>query len=381
MTLQLPSPGWQSPGLASPRSTPRLLKAPWIVALLVCAATLLLPSAAAGQEPTETELRVVTTESPPWAVYEGPNLTGAFVEIWKAVAESLDLDYELVATDSFSELLEEIAEGDADVAAYPITPTAERAPDMDFSVPVVVSGTRIAAKRKPPTSASLLGALFSSRILRLLLYGVAIVAVVAHLVWYFERGRRGIADAYRDGIFDAFWFALVTITTVGYGDFVPESRRGKVLAMVWMIASLFALGGFIAEVSNTLGSEVVTRDVSSADDLSGKQVGAVEASVHQTFAEKHGATVIEVDSQEELYSQLEAETVDAIVTNPFSISVHEAERGEPPLASVDVLFNKFSETLALSEGHPLKEDIDRALLELVDSGAVDSILERWTGES
>jgi voltage-gated potassium channel len=48
---------------------------------------------------------------------------------------------------------------------------------------------------------------------------------------------------------DAFWWAMVTITSVGYGDYVPVTFWGRVLAMVLMIfgIGIFAvLTGFVA---------------------------------------------------------------------------------------------------------------------------------------
>lgn len=44
--------------------------------------------------------------------------------------------------------------------------------------------------------------------------------------------------------FDALWWAVSTITTVGYGDMVPATSEGKVVAMVLMVAGIALFGVF-----------------------------------------------------------------------------------------------------------------------------------------
>ena len=44
--------------------------------------------------------------------------------------------------------------------------------------------------------------------------------------------------------FDAVWWAVSTITTVGYGDQVPVTTEGKIIAMVLMVAGIALFGVF-----------------------------------------------------------------------------------------------------------------------------------------
>jgi voltage-gated potassium channel len=49
---------------------------------------------------------------------------------------------------------------------------------------------------------------------------------------------------------DAFWWAIVTVTTVGYGDLYPVTPGGKIVASMMMIIGIAILGVLIS----TLGA-------------------------------------------------------------------------------------------------------------------------------
>ena len=40
---------------------------------------------------------------------------------------------------------------------------------------------------------------------------------------------------------DALWWAIVTVTTVGYGDVVPSSGAGRIIAGLLMLAGVSAI--------------------------------------------------------------------------------------------------------------------------------------------
>lgn len=54
--------------------------------------------------------------------------------------------------------------------------------------------------------------------------------------------ERGATDAKILNIGDAIWWAFVTITTVGYGDYFPVTAEGRIIAGVLMVAGISLLG-------------------------------------------------------------------------------------------------------------------------------------------
>jgi voltage-gated potassium channel len=65
-----------------------------------------------------------------------------------------------------------------------------------------------------------------------------------------------IADPHTfPSIWLAFWWAIQTVTTVGYGDVVPTETSGKALAAVLMIGGL----SFLSIITATITSAFVAR--------------------------------------------------------------------------------------------------------------------------
>ncbi len=44
---------------------------------------------------------------------------------------------------------------------------------------------------------------------------------------------------------DSLYFSVITLTTVGYGDFSPKTDAGKIFTMIYILAGLGTLAGFI----------------------------------------------------------------------------------------------------------------------------------------
>jgi voltage-gated potassium channel len=85
---------------------------------------------------------------------------------------------------------------------------------------------------------------------------VSIVAVAtfvsAFFMWRVEHDAPGATiTTFRD----AMWWAIVTTTTVGYGDYTPVTPAGRVIASVVMVVGV----GLIGTVSASLGSWFVRR--------------------------------------------------------------------------------------------------------------------------
>jgi voltage-gated potassium channel len=80
-----------------------------------------------------------------------------------------------------------------------------------------------------------------------------------------------------DGLGDALWWAVQTVTTVGYGDVVPEHVAGRLIGVVLMLQGIALLTVITAAVTATLVEQARQRLRRSEPDADLAKLEQVEA--------------------------------------------------------------------------------------------------------
>jgi len=88
-----------------------------------------------------------------------------------------------------------------------------------------------------------------SQLLYLITIVTSIVLAAAFLVLAIELRS---PQSQIDGVSDALWWALSTVTTVGYGDIVPATPAGRIIGMVLMVVGIGVMAALISQVSATI---------------------------------------------------------------------------------------------------------------------------------
>jgi len=77
-------------------------------------------------------------------------------------------------------------------------------------------------------------------------------------------------DSQINSMLDAVWWTVATVTTVGYGDVVPVSETGKIVAIFFMFFGIGVLAIFLSVLGTTFYKrrfEKEEKDISHAQKL------------------------------------------------------------------------------------------------------------------
>ncbi len=367
---------------------------------LLFAAIIAVPCTAFGQEetpyqvqplivdpletPADRELVFATKEAAPFA-FRGPDgeWTGISIELLSSIADELDLSYRLEEA-TLAAMIDGTAEGrfDGAIAAISITPSRET--KIDFTFPFYSTGLGIAVN--PAIGGGWLRVVrnfFSLEFLGVIGGLIAVLLVAGFAVWLFE--RRGNPEEFDPspsrGLGAGFWWAAVTMTTVGYGDKSPKTLGGRMVGLVWMFVGLIIIASFTAAITASLTVGQLSGKVRSISDLSSVAVGVVgESSGAEELADRR-ITARPFPSIAAGLKALAEERIDTFVHDRPLLLYTVINDYSDRLDVLPETIGREDYAMALRQGSPLREPVNRALLARIRAPNWGRVIKSYLGEN
>lgn len=294
-----------------------------------------------AQTPKDT-LVVAYTPASPFIINENNHLEGISIWLWEHCAKELDLNYKIIEM-PFGAMLDSVKTGSIDLSINPLTITSDRLKDMNFthtfyaSHSVVAKGHLSAFKRV----INFLKSFFSINFLSAFLALMILVGIFGLLIWHFEHKEnpKNFRKGYK-GLWDGLWWSVVTMTTVGYGDKTPQSRGGKIVALIWMFSGLLFISGLTASVASTLTVDQLTAQSANFDDFKDRTVGTIQRSSSEQYLKDNFFKNVKL-------FQHVPEGLDALANHELEAFVYDEPivkyriKNDPKYANLDVLPAKF----------------------------------------
>jgi len=341
-------------------------------------------------EPPDAELVVAIKSSPPFSMKDDKGRwSGISYELWEAVAKESGRPFRLEER-TLAQMLAGLEDGSVDVAVAALTVTAEREAAFDFTQPFFQGGLGIAVPRTPRSNFGLVWRVLSPTFLQTIGALVAVLFASGAVMWIFERRVQGDqvpGDRGVNSLFDAFWWSAVTMTTVGYGDRIPQTTGGRIVAMVWMFSGIVLISSFTATISSVLTVSQLESGIDGPEDLAGIRVGTVASSTSASWCQDQRLYAELYESPEQALDaladrEIEAVVYDAPVLQFLTHGGHGGLRGSrgDKLTVLPHVFARQNYAIGLRHGLGGREELNQNLLQRIESPWYRELTTRYLGE-
>lgn len=206
--------------------------------------------------------------------------------------------------------------------------------------------------------------------LAVVVIAVTISGALMHLIEGPESGFTSIPES--------MYWAIVTMTTVGYGDKAPVTTSGRVVMGVWMVLSMITASSLTASIATALTlSQIDVGSIRELSDLeSGRPVGVVAGTRGAEVARKRDLRVRSFESAAPALRALQEGRVQAVLGD-FPILEYEARTEEFDLALQPLEGGGENYGFAIPVDAPWRHALDRAVLEVVEDEAYAERLSKY----
>lgn len=353
--------------------------------LLLMLPTLAFAQSAEGpvDSPMNEPVKVGITEVPPFVIKsESGEWEGISIDLWRQVADNLGREYEWVPL-SFSDMLAQVESGEIDLAVGALTMTAQREAIFDFTHPFYQTGLSIAIPPAPEQGlVNSLLSLLSWEFFSVVVSLGALLLAVGFVLWLFERKRNPeqFGGSTAEGIGSGFWWAAVTMTTVGYGDKAPTSMTGRIVALVWMFAGLIMVASFTAAITSSLTVSNLRSQIQGPDDLIRANVATIANTASKQYLQEQRIRHQEYPDLASAMTSVARGETDAVVYDRSLLQYRNLQMGEDRLTLLPATFQKQLYALALPEGSPLRDSVSEQILTVTEEDSWQTNVRKYLGQ-
>ncbi len=339
-------------------------------------------TAEAAQGSEETGPLIVATKSaPPFAIVgTDGEWSGIAIDAMLAVADDLGRSIEW-REDTLEGMLATVEAGEVDAAVAAITITPAREAKLDFTFPYYTTGLGIAIDPDAGTGwFQVIKNLFTWQFAVAIatLSGVLLLAGAA--VWAFERGHNEeFPKSPAHGLGDGFWWAAVTMTTVGYGDKSPRTLGGRIVGLIWMLTAMLIVASFTAAIAASLTVGSLGNAIQGVSDLRKYRIGVVQGTTGDEEMAGRGIRVARYDDiNDSLQGLLDGE-VRAVVYDKPLMQYVALQNFDNAVQVLEDDIGRQDYGIALPTGSALREPMNRSLLRYLRTDAWSRVLDRYLG--
>ncbi len=335
---------------------------------------------AASDEPPRAVV-VGTKEAPPFAM-KAPDgtWTGISIELWRHIAEKLNLQTTFREFKTVPDLLQATADGTLDASIAAITVTSERERQVDFTQPFYATGLGIAVPAHREIEwLPILKSFLTLRFLTAVSILIGAAIVVGTLIWLLERRHtEHYANGHR-GLGTGLWWTASAMTQAAAPDKAPATLLGRALAMVWMIISVVIIASFTAGTTAQITSKTLLSRVRGEYDLLAVRTGTVAATSALDYLGSQHVSSRSFASAEDGLKALKAGRLDAFVYDKPLLEYVVRKEFADELSVLAITFDHQNYAIAVPPHSDLRTRIDLVMIDDLRTTWWTDMLARYLG--
>ena len=256
--------------------------------LLLTPPTTAICGASEPEVPTVNRKLVVgTKETPPFAMKDSNgHWTGISIDLWRQIAEELNLTYEWRELDQ-SGLLAGLTDGSLDAVVANLTITPGRLDNFDFTYPFYYHrpGDRRDHTRRKCRRWHVLHQLFSWTVLKIALALIFLLFLVGLLIWLLERKTN--KEQFGGSPVRGNCFRILVFGSDhdhgGIRRQAPQDCWRPSGGFFWMFASIILVSFFTATITSLLTVKQLVPSIRGLEDIKKVGVGTLPYTTSETF--------------------------------------------------------------------------------------------------
>ncbi len=352
-----------------------ILKTPFLILALLFSFTSL------AQQPNPEELVIGTKVAPPFVMKNSNGeLEGISIDLWTQMAKALNLSYRFEEAE-LPQLIEGLKNGRYQASIAAITVTSDREKEIDFTHPFFTTGLAIATSKTEGTWTSAISRFFSWEFLVALTGLCVVLLAVGLLLWIFERKKNHemFGGTPAQGLGASFWWAAVTMTTVGYGDKAPTTLGGRIVGLVWMFAAIIIISSFTAAIATSLTVSQLSSSIKNVDDLYGARVVTLSNSASSTFLSSVKIKHQTVSDLMQALEDLKQDRIDAVVYDKPILQYLANTQFNNDIHILPGEIERQDYAIGLPTNSPDRESFNEQLLKVIESDQWKEIKRAYLG--
>ena len=281
--------------------------------------------------PKQAPVQVVWFPDPPYTLDEHGVPTGFEIDLWRIIAETQQIPYQIRQVNRFKDLLDAVTSGEADIAIGGIMINENRSKKFVFTPPTATSSMRIYERKvEEATAIKVLKAISSREVVLIFLGLIVIAGFFALPVWLLERDRSGISSKSKRE--ELIYFVQKTLL-------LSSDHTKRSITRLLSIASLFARVLLTAYFTTYILKIVTAQDAKTANEASSttsisqfknKMFASMPSTIQASMLTSAGIRQTTCWQRDQCVLMLQAGQVDAILDDVQSMKMRLAAAAPEP---------------------------------------------------